>query len=136
MGGLNFKKFEQINLALLTKLAWQLQVDKDRLWVQLFRTKYLQNTDLLTTTFFKNGTWAWKDIVESVPLLKKAACFFVRDGHISAIDCPWLPTNQSFKPTLLQSRSINIILKDLWTPGTKEWNIGMVRSLFIKEDAN
>ena len=74
--------------------------------------------------------------METIPLLKKGACYFIRDGQIPTTDSPWLSTNQSFKPTLLQSRPINIIAKDLWIPGTKEWNIEMVCSLFIEEDAD
>ena len=68
---MGFKKFGQINLALLTKLASQLQVDDDRLRVQVFRAKYLHNRKLLTSNNFKARTWAWSGIVEAVPHLKK-----------------------------------------------------------------
>ena len=60
LGRLGFKKFESINMALLTKLAWQIQTEPNRLWVHIFRSKYLQGVDLLTATSYKSGSWAWK----------------------------------------------------------------------------
>uniref|UniRef100_A0A803NJK8 Reverse transcriptase n=1 Tax=Cannabis sativa TaxID=3483 RepID=A0A803NJK8_CANSA len=39
-GGLNFKKFEDINLALLTKLGWKLASGESSLWCTAFKEKY------------------------------------------------------------------------------------------------
>ncbi|PON85694.1 hypothetical protein TorRG33x02_185500, partial [Trema orientale] len=33
LGGLGFRKFHDINRALIAKLGWSLQTEKDKLWV-------------------------------------------------------------------------------------------------------
>lgn len=41
LGGLDFRKFCDINIAFITKLGWKMCVGPTRLWVQLVRSKYL-----------------------------------------------------------------------------------------------
>lgn len=41
-GELGFKLFYDINLALLSKLAWKIDEGNDTLWTNLLRTKYLK----------------------------------------------------------------------------------------------
>ena len=83
-------------MALLTKLAWQLQCDSSKLWVQIFQKKYFPHQELLTALSYKQGTWVWKGIVEGVPLLKRGACFLARERKMSIIAYPWLPTICNF----------------------------------------
>lgn len=40
-GGLGFKKFEDINKALLSKLTWKVVKREEHLWAILLRFKYL-----------------------------------------------------------------------------------------------
>lgn len=42
VGGLGFKKFQDFNLALLSKLGWLTAKGENRLWVDVLRRKYLQ----------------------------------------------------------------------------------------------
>ena len=46
LGRMRFRKFEDNNTALLTKIAWQLQSNHGKLWISTFKSKYLQGTDL------------------------------------------------------------------------------------------
>ena len=119
LGGLGFKRFENINLALLAKLTWQFQTETTRLWVQIFKAKYIQDNDLLTAYSYKHGTWAWKGIVDAVTILKRGACYLVRSGNLCIIDTPWLPTYPNFRPTTSPHANINLLVKELWWPHTK-----------------
>lgn len=47
-GGLGFRKFEEINLALLSKLAWRMAREDDSLWARTLRARYLKGK-----TFFE-----------------------------------------------------------------------------------
>ena len=39
-GGLGFKNMEEMNQALLMKLSWEVISNSDKLWVQVFCSKY------------------------------------------------------------------------------------------------
>ena len=95
-------------MALLTKLAWQIQTEPNRLWVHIFRSKYLQGVDLLTATSYKSGSWAWKGVVEAVTLLKQGACYLLRSGNVGVTAIPWVPTIHNFRPTTKSTNNINL----------------------------
>lgn len=40
--GMGFQKFDDINLAILSKLAWKMARDEDMLWVRLLGARYLK----------------------------------------------------------------------------------------------
>ncbi|KAH7547090.1 hypothetical protein FEM48_Zijuj01G0270200 [Ziziphus jujuba var. spinosa] len=42
-GGLGFRKFKDMNLALLVKLEWKLARREECLWTRMMKAKYLQN---------------------------------------------------------------------------------------------
>lgn len=46
-GGLGIKKMEDINLALVTKLSWQLATPNHKTWTELIKEKYLRGKQVL-----------------------------------------------------------------------------------------
>lgn len=42
LGGLGFRLFHEMNLALLAKLAWKVAIDEDSLWTRVMKAKYLK----------------------------------------------------------------------------------------------
>ncbi|GMN58960.1 hypothetical protein TIFTF001_028054 [Ficus carica] len=46
-GGLGFRRFHDINCALVAKLGWKLQVDGNSLWVKALRAKYITSSDFI-----------------------------------------------------------------------------------------
>lgn len=58
MGGLRFKLFNNLNIALLAKLAWKIVSGKDSLWIILVKAKYLKNK-----SFFFVISYIW-DVLE------------------------------------------------------------------------
>ena len=83
------------------------------LWVQNFRAKYLPDQELLTTTSYKRGTWAWHGIVEVVESLKNGACYLIHEGSLPVQGTSWLPTSLTFQPSLLYPIPINKSISDL-----------------------
>lgn len=46
-GGLGFRLCKASNEAFMTKLAWDILVNSNKIWVQLIRSKYLHGRNLL-----------------------------------------------------------------------------------------
>lgn len=45
-GGLGFRRMQDVNEAFLTKLTWQMCTQRDKLWIQVLRSKYLHGLNL------------------------------------------------------------------------------------------
>lgn len=46
--GLSFQRFKDINYALLAKLGWKMAVDKESLWTNIMKAKYLKGKTFLS----------------------------------------------------------------------------------------
>lgn len=46
VGRLGFRRFSDINMALLSKLTWMIASDKDSLWIRCFKAKYLKGKSI------------------------------------------------------------------------------------------
>lgn len=73
-GGLGFKRFNDINMALLSKLAWHMARDKDHLWVRLLRSKYLRGQSFFRHKVKKDASSVWRGIVSARNWIRKGAC--------------------------------------------------------------
>lgn len=71
-GGLGIKKLEQMSLAFLAKIGWRLINDDDSTWARIMRTKYTNNNlDPDTWLPKANMSNAWKEVLKTIPILKK-----------------------------------------------------------------
>lgn len=71
-GSLGIRKLDDMNTTLLAKLGWQLQSGKEGLWQDIMRGKYATpNLDPSTWKPKQNTSNAWKEILKTIPLLKK-----------------------------------------------------------------
>uniref|UniRef100_A0A803QC15 Reverse transcriptase zinc-binding domain-containing protein n=1 Tax=Cannabis sativa TaxID=3483 RepID=A0A803QC15_CANSA len=111
-GGLNFKKFGDINLALVAKLGWKLANEEDSLWCKIFKAKYWGNRDqtFWTSKVPKNASFGAKGIMATRDLIRNETCWLIADG--SKVDLwhspwiPWLDWNMSrvaFNPLCVQN---------------------------------
>uniref|UniRef100_A0A803PHC3 Reverse transcriptase zinc-binding domain-containing protein n=1 Tax=Cannabis sativa TaxID=3483 RepID=A0A803PHC3_CANSA len=93
-GALNFKKFGDINLALVAKLGWKLAKEEDSLWCKVFKAKYWENRDqaFRTSNVSRNASFGAKGIMATRDLIRNEACWILADG--SKVDLwasPWIP---------------------------------------------
>ena len=42
MGGLDIKKIEDMNKALVAKMSWEIVSNADKLWMKVFQKKYVK----------------------------------------------------------------------------------------------
>uniref|UniRef100_A0A803QF76 RNase H type-1 domain-containing protein n=1 Tax=Cannabis sativa TaxID=3483 RepID=A0A803QF76_CANSA len=76
-GGLNFKKFEDVNLALVAKLGWMLAKGEDSLWIRVFKVKYWGNDVSLlwsldtpkSLSFGARSIFATRDFIQTKPTM-------------------------------------------------------------------
>ncbi|XP_026420299.1 uncharacterized protein LOC113316302 [Papaver somniferum] len=68
LGGLGFMNMELFNSAMITKIGWRLDQDKDSLWYKLMDAKYLFGRNVLSmNTKAKDGdSWIWKGVLEDI----------------------------------------------------------------------
>lgn len=58
-GGLDFRRFYDMNLALLSKLDWKLAEGEDVLWANLLRTIYIKGQSLFEYKLKKGNSFVW-----------------------------------------------------------------------------
>lgn len=62
-GGLGFRRFGSINIAFVLKLGWFLLSDRNLIWLNLIRAKYLRCRKLLNVQNYPvNASWAVQGI--------------------------------------------------------------------------
>ncbi|KAH7529075.1 hypothetical protein FEM48_Zijuj05G0145700 [Ziziphus jujuba var. spinosa] len=94
LDGLGFRRFKDMNLALIAKLGWKIASGEDCLWTRMLKAKYLQNE-----MFFKRNSWVWQGLIKSRKLIRKGSCYRIGDG--SSIDFwndSWIPDLENKTP--------------------------------------
>ena len=100
IGGLGFKKAKNINSALLAKLAQMIASKRDSLCMRILRAKYKVKEDWLRADASKYASPTRKAIEKTRSVVKKGACFLIRDGEsVNMWLDPWVPWVQSFIPS-------------------------------------
>lgn len=80
-GGLGFKQFKVINLALFSKLSWKVASQEKSLWVELVSAKYLKGESFFSYKLKKGVSFIWRGIVWAREAFTKVGCFSIRDGR-------------------------------------------------------
>lgn len=137
-GGLGFKRFNDINMALLSKLAWHMARDKDHLWVRLLRSKYLRGQSFFRHKVKKDASSVWRGIVSARNWIRKGACIQIGNGLMTDVWLnPWVPGLAGAAPKLLQGadrEGVNSVA-NLQISEEGGWNEALVRRLFAEEEA-
>lgn len=137
-GGLGFRKLKDVNDAFNTKLAWQLCISSEKLWVAVMSTKYLKGLEYLDCTQQqKRGSWIWNCILDSRDLIRKGACFWiVPHSKVRIKKDPWLPALSNFMIPHGCSIPENLYyVRDLMTHTGRSWNTDLLYRIFTREVA-
>ncbi|KAL9690871.1 hypothetical protein QQ045_011283 [Rhodiola kirilowii] len=70
-GGLGFKKFLLVNLALLVKQAWRILNKPELLLTKVYKARYFSRTSLLEAEMGSRPSWGWRSIHKGVQMLRK-----------------------------------------------------------------
>jgi hypothetical protein len=132
---LRFRKMEDVNLALISKLGWKLLSHSDSLWVIQLQGKYILSGSFLSPPPpHSTPSWLWKGILFSLPAVSQGACYRVHiHSSIPIWNSPWIPTLPSFSVSPSYPRppnSTNLVISDLINPNAT-WNTPLFRVCLI-----
>lgn len=137
-GGLGFRQMKDINEAFVTKLVWQLNTDTRKLWVQVFRAKYLRGLNFMDDIQpSRNTSWIWSSIMHCKENFHRGACYTVRSHSRLRVSAdPWIPG-------IARHRLIHDIhwpvdvyyVKDLMISGGEQWDMDLIRRLVPQDVA-
>lgn len=130
LGGLNIRKTEHLNTALLAKLAWRMLHEPDTLWVQILRHKYFLNSNPLHVVQSESVSWIWKGICRGLELVRKHCCWEVGDGNsIEIWKDYWLPNRNSSLDASFASSNMKTV-NQLIVQDSGKWNVYILNALF------
>ena len=96
VGGLEFKKLHEFNLALLSKHGWKFLSDPMSLVSQIYRARYFLHSSFLNSKLGANPSYTRRSIHATKDLTRKHSRFRVGDStNILVTKDPWLPMNGS-----------------------------------------
>ncbi|XP_026399606.1 uncharacterized protein LOC113295487 [Papaver somniferum] len=94
-GGLGIKNPHQFNIALLTKLASRLILEKDQLWAKILKAKYFPNSHPLEASKVSKLSWIWTSIRKGLDLIKGNFVWQVKNGNSVKIwEDKWIPNSE------------------------------------------
>lgn len=99
-GGMGFRKFKEMNVVLLTKMAWLVASNNKKLCVKVLKAKYARNNDWLRGNKVRSASWVWRSIENCSSVISKGRCLSVGSGQsINVWVEPWVSGAVNFKPT-------------------------------------
>ncbi|KAF4368738.1 hypothetical protein G4B88_000995 [Cannabis sativa] len=102
-GGLGFRKFEDINKALVAKLAWDMVSNADKLWVKIFREKFCHWNSFWMVEKRQGDPSIWQNILEARKTILEGSCTIIANGEDTDIWrqlwIPWL-SYEDFRKTM------------------------------------
>lgn len=140
-GGLGFRRLHDSNKALISKLAWCIASNKELLWVQLIKSKYLRGKSfLLDDLSFHDSSWIWTDIKNSRDLIVRGAVFHVSlNSDVLIWKDSWIPSLSNFTPhiDLVNPNNLNFnLVRSLIHSSSCTWNISVLNAIFPSDVAN
>lgn len=137
--GFGFRRFADINMALLAKLAWKIALEEDSWWTHILSSKYLRGNSFFQHNLNPGASNVWKGIVGARQWLFKGACFQMGDGcNINIWHDPWIPGLIDRMPTLGKRATNSLVRKvaNLEDENDVGWNTMLMKEMFPVEVAN
>lgn len=137
-GGLGFRDMLAFNKALLAKQVWRLITNPSSLLARVFKAKYFRNSDFIDAKSYQTSSYAWRSIIQTQPLIRRGLKWVIGNGEqVRVWKDRWI---SGFSDLSLNGQSAtlypNLLVKDLFVSGTREWDGLNVRSLVGEEEAN
>ncbi|XP_040994373.1 uncharacterized mitochondrial protein AtMg00310-like [Juglans microcarpa x Juglans regia] len=135
-GCLGFRDLASFNLALLAKQAWKLLQSPYSLVAKIFKEKYFKNTSITEAKLGNAPSLIWRSVWNSFGLLKEGLRWKVGDGaKINIWGQKWLFSPSTFcVQSPISILDANSKVRELIDDVSKDWNEGLIKSIFNKEE--
>lgn len=96
---IGFRRFGSINIAFVLKLGWFLLSDRNLIWLNLIRAKYLRGRKLLNVQNYPdNASWAVQGIWKVKQYLSRTVCYKIGfKSDLNIFQDPWIPVYRGFQ---------------------------------------
>ncbi|KAL5553218.1 hypothetical protein UlMin_040619 [Ulmus minor] len=136
LGGLGFRRFDDMNKTLLCKWGWDIIFSRGSLCLSLLRAKYLRLSDFLASHSAASDSNFWKGVTSCLSLLVKGSCRQIGDGYSTRIwDDPWILTTDSFRVSTTGAASFGLFMVSYLILPSREWDERKIRCCFNLVDA-
>ncbi|WOH14253.1 hypothetical protein DCAR_0933770 [Daucus carota subsp. sativus] len=137
-GGLSFRNMHGFNISLLGKHCWKFINQPQALVSRVFIARYFSDSHLLKASKGTAGSsFIWTGLFAAKEALFKGFRWVLGDGKaIVAVEDPWLRRKRDFKVEnchMYEGRNEKV--SGLFLPGTKQWDVNLVKANFHDEDA-
>lgn len=129
-GGLGIMSPYKFNLALLTRLAWRLIENPDKLWCIILKHKYFPNSEPLKYKKKSVKSWVWTSICKGLDIIRENHCWQLGNGNdIEIWFDKWLPEGEIPKPR--NSNNTQLVSKVSYLiDGQGNWNLNLIHNVF------
>lgn len=136
-GGLGFKNLHGFNISLLGKHCWKFLHQPHALVSRLYKARYFTDCNLLRASKGTGSSFIWTGIHAAKETLFKGFRWIVGNGEdIVAVQDPWLRPKSNFMVENSHTYAgRNELVSSLFIPGTKQWNVELIETRFLEEDA-
>lgn len=140
VGGLGFKKFKNINQALLTKLGRMMAIKDERLWVRVMASKYLKAKSFFNCVAKKEDLSVWKSILKTKIFIQRGSCYNMGNGwDISYESDPWVLGVFSKSLQIMDQVDGGIVaswkVAKFINAKNRKWNPEILRQHFLNDES-
>ncbi|XP_041016156.1 uncharacterized protein LOC121258678 [Juglans microcarpa x Juglans regia] len=133
---LGFRDLVAFNSALLAKQVWRIPSNPTTLVARILKAVYFSHKSILEATVGFRPSYTWRSLSSAIILVKDGTIWRISNGEDVMIwQDKWIPTTESgYLRSPVKSLSINAKVSELIDPGTKWWNLQMLKNIFWEED--
>jgi hypothetical protein len=139
LGGLGVRNLQAINQSLILSAAWRLAKEPQSQLALILKSKYHSDTTIWRAKPNRPKSAFWTAILKVQPLLFSASVYQLVDGSSSVWSSPWFTGWEFIYDNLIiqpAPYAYPAVVRDLWLPNEKTWNVNLVNSLFSPHTAH
>ncbi|CAN1136231.1 Putative ribonuclease H protein At1g65750 [Linum perenne] len=134
-GGMGCKDLYGFNLAMVGKQGWKFMKEPNALVSRIFKAKYFPHGDFLSAPLSGGPSQVWRGIWETQELIRCACRWRIGDKQISVWNDQWLKLDGQLRTrSSCPTGCEEMMVRDLWIPGTRYWDVGLLEELFSPDE--